>query len=51
MDNTNCCCVLVVTITSNNEGMTGNALGRRQHSKDVPPGWHLGVYPVAEYFE
>ncbi|MDP6586518.1 MAG: hypothetical protein QF535_17825, partial [Anaerolineales bacterium] len=33
------------------EGYQGNAQGLKQYTKDVPPGWNPGVYPVTEYFE
>ena len=36
---------------THSEGYQGNALGLKQYTKDVPPGWNQGVYPVTEYFE
>ena len=37
--------------TQVHEGLQGNALGLRQYTKDVPPGWNPGSYPITEYFE
>ena len=34
-----------------NDFVHGNALGLRQFTKDIPPGWHPGAYSIKEYFE
>jgi hypothetical protein len=36
---------------TSHEGLTGNSLGLRRYTKDVPPGWNPGAYPITEYFE